>query len=354
VSEPVYEGDSRVRVDLREIAKRTKLSIATVSRTINRIPSVDPLLAKRVWRVVKELGYYPNTQARALVSGRSRIFGLIVSEISNPSFAELIQSFEEIAADQGYEIILTSTAQDPERMDLAVRRLVQRSVDGVAVLTFGAGDSAIAHLRKHRVPVTFIHSGEIAENEGRVQIDYRNGIRQAIEHLAALQHTRIALITGPPSLHSAIVRKDVFQQCMRKLDLKVSPELIIEGDHTAKGGVRAFGALAALRERPSAVFCSNDLTAMGLISEASNRGFLIPKDLSVVGFDDICLAEFSVPPLTTIQMSQATLAEYAFKTLRNIVEDRPAKSFELATSLLIRKSTTFAPRCQDAVAYRVN
>jgi LacI family transcriptional regulator len=108
--------------------------------------------------------------------------------------------------------------------------------------------------------------------------------------------------------------------------------------------MRAFGALAALPERPSAVLCSNDLTAMGVISEASNRGFLIPKDLSVVGFDDIHLAQFSVPPLTTIQMSQATLAEYAFRTLRNFAEDRPAKHFELATSLLIRKSTTFASR----------
>jgi DNA-binding LacI/PurR family transcriptional regulator len=344
MSEPAYEGESRVRVDLREIAKRTKLSTATVSRTINRIPSVDPVLAKRVWRVVKELGYYPNTQARALVSGRSRIFGLIVSEISNPSCAELIQNLEEIAAEQGYEIIVTSTAQVPERMDLAVRRLVQRSVDGVAILTFGAEDSAIAHLRRRNVPVTFIHSGEITEDEGRIQIDYRNGIRQAIEHLAALRHIRIALITGSPSLQSAIARKQVFLQCMRELDLAISPELILEGDHTAQGGMRAFGALAALRERPSAVFCSNDLTAMGVISEASNRGFLIPKDLSVVGFDDIPLAQFSVPPLTTIHMSQATLAEYAFKTLCNIAEDRPAKTFELATTLLIRKSTTFAPR----------
>src|SRR3979409_1670772 len=139
-------------MDIREIAKRARVSTATVSRTIHRVPTVNPQLAKRVWSIVDELGYYPNTQARALVSGRSRIFGLIVSEISNPSFAELIQSFEEIAADQGYEIVVTATAQDPERMDLAVRRLVQRSVDGVAVLTFGAGDSAIAHLRKHRVP----------------------------------------------------------------------------------------------------------------------------------------------------------------------------------------------------------
>ena len=348
MSEPVYQGETGVRVDIRQIAKRAKLSVATVSRAINRIPSVDPALAKRVWRVVEELGYYPNTQARALVSGKSRIFGLIVSEISNPSFAELIQSFEEIAAEQGYDIILTSTAQDPERMDLAVRRMVQRSVDGVAVLTFGPEDSAIAHLRKHKVPVTFVHSGEMAEAAGRIQVNYRNGIRQAIEHLAALRHVRIALITGLASSQSTIIRKLVFQQCLRELDLEVSPELVIEGDHTAKGGVRAFGVLATLAEPPSAILCLNDPTAMGVISEAANRGFSIPKDLSVIGFDDIHLAEFAIPPLTTIQMSQATLAEYAFKTLRNLAEDRPAKGFELATSLLIRKSTTFAP-IHDAI-----
>src|SRR5579863_3226888 len=115
-------------MDIREIARRAKVSTATVSRTINRIPTVDPHLAKRVWRVIDELGYYPNTQARALVSGRSRIFGLIVSEITNPFFPEIVQGFEDIAVQNNYEILTTSTVHDPGRMALSVRRMIERRV----------------------------------------------------------------------------------------------------------------------------------------------------------------------------------------------------------------------------------
>src|SRR5690348_9010951 len=124
-------------MDIREIAKRAKVSTATVSRAINRVPTVDPQLAKRVWRVVEELGYYPNTQARALVSGKTRIFGLIVSEITNPFFPEIVQVFEDLAVQHNYELLLTSTVHDPKRMELAVRRMIERRVDGVAVMTFG-------------------------------------------------------------------------------------------------------------------------------------------------------------------------------------------------------------------------
>src|ERR1700704_1193889 len=134
-------------MDIREIAKRAKVSTATVSRTINRIPTVNPTLAKRVWRVVDELGYYPNTQARALVSGRSRIFGLIVSEITNPFFPEIVQVFETIAVQHQYEILLTSTVNDPKRMESSVRRMIERRVDGVAVMTFGLEDTLLDHLR---------------------------------------------------------------------------------------------------------------------------------------------------------------------------------------------------------------
>src|ERR1700684_240562 len=126
-------------MDIREIAKRAKVSTATVSRAINRVPTVNPALAKRVWSVIEELGYYPNTQARALVSGRSRIFGLIISVITNPFFPEIVQGFEDIAVQNNYEILTTSTVHDPARMALSVRRMIERRVEGVAGGTFGGG-----------------------------------------------------------------------------------------------------------------------------------------------------------------------------------------------------------------------
>src|SRR5436305_7292267 len=190
-------------MDIREIARRAKFSTATVSRAINRVPTVDPQLAKRVWRVVDELGYYPNTQARALVLRRTRIFGMIVSEITNPFFPEIVQTFEDLAVENNYEILLTSTVHDPRRMELSVRRMIERRVDGVAILTFGMEDSLIQHLRFRKVPLVFVDVGPDFPGVSNIKINYQSGIRQGVQHLAALGHRQIDFITGPLKLKSA-------------------------------------------------------------------------------------------------------------------------------------------------------
>jgi LacI family transcriptional regulator len=146
-------------MDIRQIAKRAKVSTATVSRVVNRVPTVSPILARRIWRIIDELGYYPNTQARGLVSGRTRIFGLIVSEIRNPFFPEIIQSFEDVAVQHNYEILLTSTVHDRKRMEMSVRRMIERRVEGVAVLTFGMEESLLEDLRFRKVPLVFVDVG---------------------------------------------------------------------------------------------------------------------------------------------------------------------------------------------------
>jgi LacI family transcriptional regulator len=335
-------------MDIREIAKRAKVSTATVSRTINRVPTVDPQLAKRVWKVVDELGYYPNTQARSLVSGRSRIFGLIVSEITNPFFPEIVQSFEDIAIEHNYEIMLTSTVYDPKRMALAVRRMIERRVDGVAILTFGMEDSLIADLRFRKLPLVFVDVGPAVAGVGNIRIDYQNGIRQAVQHLAALRHVRIAFVSGPLHLKSALARKSAFEESMREIDLEVLPELMAVGDHTMEGGMRALAKLADLHPRPTGIVCSNDMSAIGVMREAYGCGISIPRDLSVVGFDDIRLAQFMTPPLTTVQMSQSELAKLAFHALMNEVQLQsaaPPKGSEycLNTNLILRKSTALVP-----------
>jgi LacI family transcriptional regulator len=334
-------------MDIREIAKRARVSTATVSRTINRIPTVDPQLAKRVWKVVAELGYYPNTQARALVSGRSRIFGLIVSEITNPFFPEIVQSFEDIAVQHNYEILLTSTVHDPKRMELAVRRMIERRVDGVAILTFGMEDSLIADLRFRKVPLVFVDVGPPIPGVGNIRIQYQHGIRQAVQHLAALRHVRIGFVSGPSHLRSALARKAAFEESMQEIGLEVAPELMAVGDHTMEGGMRALVELARLRNRPTAIVCSNDMSAIGVMREAYDYGITIPQDLSVVGFDDIRLAQFMIPPLTTVQMSQTELARLAFQALTNEVgRESPAPKgaeYVLTTNLILRKSTALAP-----------
>jgi LacI family transcriptional regulator len=334
-------------MDIREIARRAKVSTATVSRAINRVPTVDPQLVKRVWKVIDELGYYPNTQARALVSGRSRIFGLIVSEITNPFFPEIVQVFEDLAVQHNYEILLTSTVHDPKRMELAVRRMIERRVDGVAVMTFGMEEGLLENLRFRKVPLVFVDVGPPLPRISNIRIDYRHGIRQAVQHLAALRHSRIAFVTGPLQLKSALARRVAFEESMQEIGLEVSPELLVIGDHTMEGGMNAFRKLAGLRLRPTAIICSNDVSAIGVMRETFDFGLRIPQDLSLVGFDDIRLAQFMIPPLTTVQMSQTELATLAFNALMNEVkrETPAAKGMEyvLTTNLVLRNSTALAP-----------
>ena len=331
-------------MDIREIAKRAKVSTATVSRTINRVPTVNAQLAKRVWSVIEELGYYPNTQARALVSGRSRIFGLIVSEMTNPFFPEIMQVFETIAVQHRYEILLTSTGNDPKRMESSVRRMIERRVEGVAIMTFGMEELLLEDLKLRKVPLVFVDVGPARPRVSNIRIDYLHGIRQAVQHLAALRHEKIAFITGPLRLKSAVARQQAFLRSMQEIGLESDPALIVEGDHTMEGGMSAFRQLLGGPVRPTAVLCSNDMTAIGVMREGHDAGLSVPRDLSVVGFDDIRLAQFVLPPLTTVQMSQSELARLAFSALLAEVErETPAPNgteYLLKTSLVLRESTS--------------
>ncbi|PYX85067.1 MAG: LacI family transcriptional regulator, partial [Acidobacteria bacterium] len=312
--------------------------------TLNNIPTVDPRLARRVWKVVNEVGYYPNKLASGLVSGKSRVFGLIVSEITNPFFPEIVQTFENLAVENNYEILLTSTVHDPKRMELSVRRMIERRVDGVAILTFGMEDSLIQHLRFRKVPLVFVDVGPDFPGVSNIRINYQSGIRQGVQHLAALGHRQIAFITGPLHLKSAQARRTAFEKSMEEIGL--APELIVEGDHTMEGGMRLLTQLVRSETRPTAVMCSNDMTAIGVMREAYDQGIKVPQDLSLIGFDDIRLAQFIIPPLSTIRMSQTELARIAFESLISETERQAALKgrvdHELDTSLVLRRSTARA------------
>ncbi|MGB2590063.1 MAG: LacI family DNA-binding transcriptional regulator [Candidatus Acidiferrum sp.] len=334
-------------MDIRDVARRARVSTATVSRTVNQVATVDAQLAKRVWKAIEELGYYPNRQARALVSGRSRVFGLIVSEITNPFFPEIVQTFETLAVEQNYEILLTSTIHDPKRMELAVRRMIEGRVDGVAILTFGMEEELLEHLRFRNLPLVFVDVGPKAPRVSNIRVDYAHGIRQAVQHLAAMRHERIGFVTGPLKLRSATVRRDAFRESMSEIGLPVNPEFIVEGDHSLEGGKRALQKLSKLREQPTALMCSNDMTAIGVMREAFDLGIAVPQELSIIGFDDTRLADFMIPPLTTIQMSQTEIATLAFNALlKEVKREAPVPKgteYVLKTHLILRKSTTFPP-----------
>jgi len=330
-------------MDIRTIARAANVSIATVSRTINGVSTVNPEMAKRVLAIIDELDYFPNTQARALVSGRSRIFGLIVPEITNPFFPELIQGFEDIAVEHGYEILVSSTNNDPTRMSHCIRRMLERKVEGVAVMTFGTEEPLLDQLAARKVPLVFIDVGPDRPGISLLKVDYHHGIHQGVQHLVALGHRRIAFIRGPLNLHSAQSRKTAFSKSLQESGITSNPDWIIEGDHTLEGGIAAMEQLLSAKPRPTAVICSNDMTAIGVMHKLYRAGLRVPDDFSVIGFDDIHISEVTTPPLTTIQMSRFELARSAFHALRAHVDKTgaslPRREYDISTDLIVREST---------------
>jgi len=339
------ENKTSERMDIRTIASAANVSIATVSRTINHVPTVNPEIAKRVWEVIDELDYFPNTQARALVSGRSKLLGLIVSEITNPFFPELIQGFEDIAVANGYEILVSSTNHEPKRMSHCIRRMLERKVDGVAVMTFGIEEPLLDQLANRKVPLVFIDIGPNRPGISLLKIDYHHGILQGVQHLAALGHRNIAFISGPVTLQSAQSRRAAFSTALEECAIAPNPAWIVEGDHTMEGGIACMEHLLSAKKMPTAVMCSNDMTAIGVLHKLYRAGLRVPDDLSVIGFDDIHIAEVTIPPLTTVQMSRFELARAAVTALRAHVEPsehaEPKREYKIQTELIVRESTGF-------------
>jgi len=343
---------------IRDVASRAGVSIATVSRVVNRIPTVSADLAERVWKAIEEVGYLPNTQARALVSGRSRMLGLIVSEITNPFFPELVQEFESLAVEQGYEVFIGSTNYRLDRTESIIRRMLQRNVDGVAVMTFGIEEDLIQKLVEREFTLVFVDAELDLPNVRVLKVDYAEGIRQGVQHLAALGHRHIAFISGPLGQRSAVARRDAFLKSMAELGLIVPAGHIVEGNHTMEGGIAAMERLIAHNQLPTAVMCSNDMTAIGVLHALYRTDFTVPEDISVVGFDDIHLAQFMLPPLTTVQMSCKALAEAAVEALRAGIEpDHPkavTTEWPISTKLVVRQSSAFPRGTLPALVQRAN
>jgi LacI family transcriptional regulator len=321
---------------------------------MNNPATVDPQTMERVRRAVAELNYFPNSHARSLVSGRSRTLGLIVSDITNPFFPELVKGFEDVALRNGYEIIIGSTGYESARMALCVRRMLERKVEGVAIMTSEMEEDLIEQLVGRNIPSVFLDVGSVRPLVSNIQVDYASGIHEAVKHLLQLGHSRIGFISGPLGLKSARIRRRAFLRCLEDLGTLEEKELVREGDHTIDGGLEAMGRLLELPNAPTAVLASNDLTAIGAMRATRRRGLKVPEDISIIGFDDIHFAAFTEPPLTTVALSRWELAENAFRALMTHIEPQDSDSarrgakYTVKPVLVVRQSTA-QPAAQRSV-----
>jgi DNA-binding LacI/PurR family transcriptional regulator len=327
---------------VQQVAKSAGVSASTVSRVTNGNATVDRRLAKRVWAAIEELGYTPNPQARALVSGRSRTLGLLISELTNPFYPELIQSFEEIAGKYDFEVMVGSTVSNKDRANLFITRLIQRRVEGVAVMTFRVESPLLDGLIAQRIPLVSVVENFATPQSLLIEIDYDQGFNQAAQHLAALGHKKIAFVSGQMIHVSDVRRRDAFAKAIRSVGLQWRTEWTFTGDHSFESGARAAAYFLGLAKRPTAIVCANDIMAIGALSLLFQRQIKVPHQMSVVGLDDIHLAEFTAPALTTVRLSRTDLARSAFDAIQVLrgegfrtKRDTP----RVSTSLVVREST---------------
>jgi DNA-binding LacI/PurR family transcriptional regulator len=329
-------------LNIREIARRARVSHSTVSRVINNVETVDRKLARRVQAVIDEVGYRPNYQARALARGRSRTVGLIVSELSggNPFFSEIILYFERAAVKEGYEVLVSfaDTETHPDHVATCAIRMQERQVEGIAVLTFGMEQYLIGS----SIDIPMIYAGNDGDLPGirNVRTNYLPGIREAVKHLVDFGHQRIGYLCGQLNWNSMRTRYDSVRKALKGAGLPLDKELFIECPHTWEGGAIGVSDLLNLPKPPTAVMCCNDVAAIGALKTINVRGLQAGRDIALIGFDDLTICRFTQPSLSTIQFSPSEIAPLAFRALLDAIEGDEAKPiYEYRTKFVLREST---------------
>jgi DNA-binding LacI/PurR family transcriptional regulator len=333
---------------IKDVAREAGVSTATVSHVINSTRFVSDEVRARVLATVEKCGYYPNAHARSLASGRSHVIGLVVSDISNPFFPELVKSIETAAFERGYDVMLSNTNYDPERTSHYIRRFIERKLAGVVVMTSELDAELIGELAKREVSVVFLDLGEPGIHMSNLRVNYEAGIEEAISHLVSLGHTEISFIGGPAHLRSAARRREAFVASMRR-HLPDARAEVFRGDFKLEGGRRAACEMLDSHERPTAVVAANDMMALGAMVEFRAAGLQIPRDVSIVGFDDIAFATLCEPPLTTVCLPRMELGRRAVEALMTAIDrpDQQGVEINIPTYLITRGSTA-AARTHDA------
>ena len=321
---------------LEEVARRARVSTATVSRVLNNGASVKSTTRARVLKVMQELKYSPNLHAQSLAGGRSRTIGVIVSNIENPFFLDVYKTVEAGAHAAGYELVMANTDYSAERLVASIRLMLGRRPAGLAAIVSEMDATLIQELSGHPIPVVFYDVGTPRRNITNIRVDYRSGMTKLASYLYSLGHRRLGYVGHHASLGPINERVQSLRDATGKhpgLELEIA-----SGDDSLEGGRQAARLLLARSPRPTALVCVNDVMAVGALREVRARGLRCPEDISVTGFDNVTLAQFSVPTLTTVHIPRDQIGRVICDCLMR--SDVPsAQEFVVEPELVVRDST---------------
>jgi LacI family transcriptional regulator len=336
-------GPSRRRPTIYDVARLAGVSTATVSRALNGTGQVAAPKRLAIDAAVEQLGYRPNTIARSLVTRSTQSIALLLPDITNPFYAELVSGVHDHTLERNYTMLLCTTDFDPEQEDRYLRLLHAKHVDGALVDGLVLPPERIAAFVEDGFPIVCLDRDVDSRAVPLVQVDNRLGARMATEHLLSLGHRRIAHIAGAPARISE-ERLLGYQAALVDAGVEVDSSLVAMGAFTEAGGYEAMRALMTTTPRPTAVFAANDLSAIGAMSAVAAAGGRLPADMSIVGFDDVRLSRYMSPPLTTIRQPAGAIARHATDLLLGMIGGRrPRKLHHPFAPELIVRGTTTAP-----------
>jgi DNA-binding LacI/PurR family transcriptional regulator len=326
-------------VSIIDLARIAQVSPSTVSRALQDNPRISPERRAEIQALAERLGYRPSQVARSLVTGRTHTLGVVASDVTDPFVAEVLKGVEAAAREAGYGVLIAMSNRNPAEEIEAAEILLDHQVDGLIVISSRAPERyARFGDEGERVPLVLLNNEQPGPNIYSVRMDNEAGAREAVTYLHALGHRRIGFVAGPEGGRSSRERLSGYRQGIRACGLDASDELIRHGAGLPEDGHAALDAFLRLAQPPTAVLCYNDLTALGLLAAAARAGLRVPGDLSVVGYDNIPLSAFAVPPLSTVEQPKAAMGRAAIEVCLAALGGEPISERILSGQLVLRES----------------
>jgi DNA-binding LacI/PurR family transcriptional regulator len=323
-------------VSIKDIAKAAGVSPSTVSRALSDHPRISLETKERIRCLATEMGYSPSAVARSLVTQRTSIIGMAVAWVSDPFLAQLVRGIEDTALEQGYTVILSSFYGEPDREMEVLSTFRERRVDGVIIKSSCFDANHRSPLAQFGLPIVLINRPEYTYS---VSTDNLHGGRLATEYLLDLGHSQIGYIAAERGRRTNLDRLEAYKEALKERGIAFDPALVALGDGYAGGGKETMSRLLALPSPPTAVFCYNDLTAIGAALAVREAGLQVPDDISLVGFDDIELAAYLTPPLTTVRQPAYGLGHRAMEMVLALMRDgQEVTNVMLKGELVVRQS----------------
>lgn len=327
-------------VSIKDIAKAAGVSPSTVSRALHHHPRISEETAERIRELAQQMGYSPSLPARSLVTRDTATIGLVISHVSDPFLGRLVNGVEESAQAEGYSVFLSSSYRNADLERNIIRDFHERRVTGIVVTSSQINNGYSELCERYPLPHVLVNFPDYPHS---VSTDNLGGAQQAVEHLVQLGHRRIAYVSNRHVYPTDLHRRSGYKAVLRRHDIPIEDALITEGDGTLEGGARAMQRLLALPLPPTAVFCYNDVTAMGVMHSINAVGKSVPRDCSVIGFDDLDLAAYYCPPLTTVHQPCYRLGQRAMRMLLQLIEGREDVEAEVLPAGLVVRETSGPP-----------